>query len=195
MHDHRDPWKWPVVLAVTVAVWLAGAFLLPRSWIAFILATHQDQTAAQATGGDPWLVLLPPPEIVVRPDDEPPPHPDTPPPPPREHIDPQWWVSGMRVRIVDARSPQAAVPRPTLRDTLNQILHELGLVEELTMIPKPDSTVAAALLILQREDALRFDALKPYFNAVARSRDYADIMSRAADMYGDFLQQEIMVPD
>ena len=30
---------------------------------------------------------------------------------------------------------------------------------------------------------------------MARARDYADIMSRAADMYDDFLRTEIMTPD
>ncbi len=40
-----------------------------------------------------------------------------------------------------------------------------------------------------------FESMKPYLAALGRSEDYADIMSRASDMYDDFLQQQIMVPD
>ena len=60
---------------------------------------------------------------------------------------------------------------------------------------RPDSVLAARLFLMQVEDSFRFDELKPYLQAMARSRDYADIMSRAADMYDNFLATEIMTPD
>jgi hypothetical protein len=60
---------------------------------------------------------------------------------------------------------------------------------------RPDSVLASRLLILQQEDSFRFDELKPYFEAMARAHDYSDIMSRAADMYGEHLGSQIMVPD
>ena len=74
-------------------------------------------------------------------------------------------------------------------------LERLGVGQDLLTLVKPDSVLAARLILLQREDQMGFDELKPYFQAVTRSRAYADILSRAADMYGDFLQQEIIVPD
>ncbi len=60
---------------------------------------------------------------------------------------------------------------------------------------RPDSLLASRLFLLRVEDSFKFDELKPYLSAMARSRDYADIMSRAADMYDHFLAQEIMTPD
>ncbi len=55
--------------------------------------------------------------------------------------------------------------------------------------------MASRLFVMQVEDSFRFDELKPYLEAMAKSRDYADIMSRAADMYDNFLATEIMTPD
>ena len=49
--------------------------------------------------------------------------------------------------------------------------------------------------MLQLEDSFKFDELKPYLRAMTKSRAYADILSRAADMYDDFLGTEIMTPD
>jgi len=194
MRERNDPWKWPFVLTLTAGLWPAAIFWLPTGVIDFVFAPHRQLTDRHQRPPARWITLVPPPQIRVV-ETEPTDRKASEPPPVEVATDPDWWTSGMRIRIVDATVLTAGPPRATLRDTVELILHELGIVRELEMIDRPDSVVAAALVLLAREDALKFADLEPYFSAVARSRDYADIMSRAADMYGDFLQQEIRVPD
>ena len=193
MRKRSDPWKWPFVILVTVGFWLPVVFLVPRDWYDFLFASTRPLDQINPSTAGPWLALVPPPEIEVAAETEPEPR-RRPPEPPPVAPDPDWWTRGLRVRAVTAlRGPDPATP--TLRDTLDVIMKELGIVGELTRFTKPDSVLAAALILLEREDSFRFDELKPYLTAVSRSRAYADIMSRAADMYDEFLGREIMVPD
>ncbi|MFN2370010.1 MAG: hypothetical protein ABR506_02525, partial [Candidatus Krumholzibacteriia bacterium] len=84
---------------------------------------------------------------------------------------------------------------PTPADSARILLDAVGLPVELAMIARPDSALAARLLLLRREDAMRFDALKPYLHAMGRSAMYRDLQARVADMYDDFLRQEIIVTE
>jgi hypothetical protein len=191
MRDRREPWKWPVCIGVTVAVFLGTAFLLPASWIRHFfsplpLAVERTDRAARR-----WLVVLPPPELepVGRHEQDPPPPARQ---PRRDFQDPRWWQEGWRIRQDDAATRLLAVA-PT--DSLEILLNVLGLEREFMMQARPDSILAAKLLLLAVEESFNFDELKPLWQGVARSRAYADILSRAADMYGEHLQSEIMVPD
>lgn len=69
----------------------------------------------------------------------------------------------------------------------------LGVTSGLRAGARADSLLASRLRLLRLKDDFRFDELKPYLHALSRSAAYADIMSRSADMFGDFLEQEIMV--
>jgi len=86
-------------------------------------------------------------------------------------------------------------PQAAESDTVSLLLTELGLGTEFLTRTEPDSVLAARLFLLQVEDQFRYDELKPYLTHLARSKAYADILSRAADMYDEHLQQEIQVPD
>ena len=191
LHRRGSPWRWPAATALALALVLTGILGTPRSWIDSFLAPHGPGHRFDREPPRPWLVLMPPPEIVVRsvPPGRAPVVPlELPEPPPVA----AWWRAGWRIRV--AATPLRS-PRPTPVDSAHFLLQSLGLDRELAVRTRPDSLLAIRLLLLQREDAYRFDELKPYFEAMTRARAYADIQSRAADMYDDFLAGEIMVPD
>jgi hypothetical protein len=106
--------------------------------------------------------------------------------------DPRWWTAGWEVRTETATAQDL---RPAGPDSTAVVLQALGLGEDFLARVRPDSVMAQRLLLLRHEDSFRFDELKPYLAAMGRARDYADMMSRAADMYGEHLQSEIMTPD
>ena len=192
MRPRRDPWKWPVT-GLTVLLFLGTVFLVPRSWIdsffsPLVLDAH-DRNAA----GRSWMAILPPLEIEVERSAAPPPTPPERERPRPSREDPGWWTAGWEVRAGDGVSRDFT---PARRDSVVVIVMEaLGLGQDFMTRPRPDSVMAQRLHLLQTEDSFRFDELKPDLSAMARSRAYADIMSRAADMYGEHLQSEIMTPD
>ena len=162
---------------------------MPRAWIAFFFSPLDLDRFAATEAAAPWLVLLPPPEVAVAPEtsaDEPADRPAPTPPAP------DWWTSAWRVRIADAQVEGFAA---TPRDSAHVLLDALHLSGDLSRLARPDSVIAARLLLLQREDSLRFDELKPYLHALARARVYRGVQARKADMYDDFLRQDIIVPD
>ncbi|MEN8005779.1 MAG: hypothetical protein ABFS42_02145 [Candidatus Krumholzibacteriota bacterium] len=193
MRDRRDPWKWPFSIGLTLVVFLGAVFLLPQPWIDAFFSPLSLQEGRQRDPASPWLVILPPPTIETVPDFEPE-VPDQRPEPYLDeiHHDPDWWSRSWVIRPVE-KSPatgSAAVP-----DSVAMLLAALGVERDFITRARPDSVLAARLFILQVEDSFNFDELKPYLRAMGRSRDYADILSRAADMYDDFLATEIMTPD
>jgi hypothetical protein len=192
MHRRRqDPWKWPVT-GLAVLLLLGGLLLVPAAWIRSFFSPLDLREHEAERAGRRWLAILPPPEIAVAPPDEPPPPaPQTERPrPPRE--DPDWWTAGWEVR---AGEEIVRDLRPAPPDSAVVVLEALGLGADFMMRVRPDSLLARRLVLLRQEDSFRFDELKPYLAAMARARDYADLMSRAADMYGEHLQSEIMTPD
>jgi len=188
MRDRRDPWKWPVTIGLVVSLMWAAIFVLPRSWLDFLLAPQGDLVLPSGLRDREVLTLLPPLSLEVV---SSPPSPEIKEPvfpPPRE--DPRWWTEGWAVTTVQDR---ALFPAPV--DTVTQVLEALGLGADFMIRTRPDSVLAARLFKLRLEDGFRYEELKPYLTQMARSRAYADILSRAADMYGEHLSQEIRVPD
>jgi len=189
MRPH-DPWKWPASIVVAL-VFLGSLFLLPRAWI-FLLpqAAHSTGEHLAARTGR-WLVLHPPPEIEVETPQTPPAaKPDEPP----VFRPADWWRRGVAVAITGDDSPADLVAdRPAAVDSIRTALDMLGVAPDLLTRARPDSILAARLRMLRVEEGFRFDELKPYLYALSRAAAYADIMSRSADMFGDFLDQEIMV--
>lgn len=193
MRDRVDPWKWPVSITMAVGLMLAAALWLPRSWLGFLLSPRGPTGALEQQIESSWLVVQPPPELeVVLPEADPQP----PLPPlslPRLHQDPRWWTNGW---IVGAEQDEALfATSPATPDTLQLLLTELGLDADFGSEARPDSVLAARLFLLQLHDGLRYDELKPYLTQLSRASAYADILSRAADMYDEHLRQEIRVPD
>jgi hypothetical protein len=193
MRDRRDPWKWPCCIGATVAMVLVTVFLLPQSWIAAFfspLSLVERQERAQAPR---WLAILPPPAVEMVADDVREPEPPILEPfRPELHLDPDWWSRGWVVRA-DPGPPVADAAAPP--DSMAILLAALGLERDFMHRARPDSVLAARLFIMKVEDSFGFDELKPYLSAMTRSRAMADIHSRAADMYDNFLAQEIMTPD
>ena len=192
MRDRRDPWKWPFAIGLALGLTLAVGLWLPRTWLNFLLAPQDSSRATTGPAGR-WLVLQPPPVIEVQtardPRPDPPARPQTPPP----HEDPRWWLAGF---AAGARADTALfAPAAAPVDTVAQVLAALGLGQDFMTAARPDSVLAARLILLQAHDALAFDALKPLLLQMGRAERYADIMSKAADMYDEPLAQEIRVPD
>jgi hypothetical protein len=182
-----SPWRWPAAWALALGFLAAVVFLVPAAWIQWFFSPLDLERGSRAEPR-PWLVLVPPPEVLpAAPMDEPqkrPPAP-APTPPPAD-----WWTAAWRVRVAD---DVAAGTAAASEDSDRIVLDALGLPTDLAMIVRPDSVMAARLLLMQREDSFRFDELKPYLSAMTRAAAYRDLQSRVADMYDDFLRQDIMV--
>jgi len=193
MRDRRDPWKWPICVGVTVAMVLGTAFLLPQSWINAFFSPLSLVERLEREPPPEWMIILPPPPVEVVSDHHPEPLTPRPDPArPKTHRDPDWWSRGWRV-MTAPDTPAAGPQAPA--DSVVILLAALGVERDFMTRVRPDSVLASRLFLMQVEDSFKFDELKPYLEAMARSRDYADIMSRAADMYDDFLATEIMTPD
>ena len=189
MRRRESPWRWPAAVGLTIGLLLAGVFLVPQSWFDAFFSPLDLGADDGRTKPRPWLVLVPPPQVAVL-DRGTPPAPPEPAPP--EPATADWWTRGWRVRVAE---DLAAGLSPTPEDSSRVVLDALGLPTDLAMLVRPDSLLAARLLIMRREDGFRFDELKPYLQAMTRAAMYRDIQARAADMYDDFLHQDIIVPD
>lgn len=99
------------------------------------------------------------------------------------------------MRWVPGSAGRSVLLVPAKNDTLLFLLKGLGLDLSLLQKSRPDSIMAARLLLLKVHDRLLYDELKPYWSQVPLQRARADILSRAADMYHEHLQQTIEVPD
>ncbi len=193
MRDRRDPWKWPFSIGLTLAVFLGAAFLLPQQWIESFFSPLSLMDRLEREQEPRWMVILPPPPIemvsdIQRGKSDPQSEED------RDgiHQDPDWWSRGWIIRAAE-RSVEAA--SPTVEDSVAILLTALGVERDFINRARPDSVLAARLFMMRVEDSFNFDEWKPYLDAMAYSRDYADLMSRAADMYDSFLATEIMTPD
>ncbi len=193
MRERRDPWKWPVTVGLTAGLLWAVVFWLPRSWLSFLLPNPLVAGAGPALRPQEMLTLLPPLVVVVQPDPrEPPPAAELPEPP--APVDPRWWTDGWAVTAVnDTALFNAGATAPP--DTVGRLLQALGLGDDFMTWARPDSILAARLFELRLEEGFDYDELKPYLSGLARSRAYADILSRAADMYNEHLAKVIQVPD
>ncbi len=191
MRRRSNPWRWPAFTALAVVLLLTFTLGMPRSWIDSFLSRHDPGRWSDAKASRPWLVLLPPPVVEVVPLRRAEPAEV----PPRNEPVPEvadWWREGWRIRIAETVRGDL---RPSAEDSTRYLLTSLGLAPDLAQRARPDSILAARLILLRRQESFRFDELKPYFEAMTRARAYADLHSRAADMYDNFLAQEIMVPD
>lgn len=193
MRDRRDPWKWPVSIGMALTLTLAVGLWLPRSWLGFLLSPPVPTTRIEGQTHRRWQTILPPPVVEVADPTLRPAPPDRPAPRPLRQ-DPRWWSEGWVVSAAEDKALFVA-PVPTAADTIRLVLAELGLGVDFMTRARPDSVLAARLFMLQLEDNLRFDELKPYLTQLGRAKAYGDIISRVADMYDEPLRQEIQVPD
>jgi len=168
---------------------LALLLLVPRNWI-FLLPAGNRRTCPRESGqGRNWLQLQPPPEIQVDPAPQSTPERRTVRPDTFQPAD--WWRPGVAVSPLRGGDDR---PGPVARrDSMDMILDLLGVQPDVARRAFPDSLLEARLKLLAVRDGLSFDSLKPYLDALVRSGAHADMQSRKADMYNDFLGREIMV--
>ncbi len=191
MHHHPDPWKWPFALITALAITAVVFFVIPLGWWD-LLALPRQLPEHDARPEARWLILLPPPNFQTSPPDIPNNIRKDQPIPKVPEVDPRWWTDGWRIRVA---TEAHSLAHPVAEDSVQYLLQELGLGVDFMTRSRPDSLLADRLMFMHLEDGFRFDELKPYLGAMTRARAYADVMSRAADMYDDFLQSSIMVPD
>ena len=188
----RSPWTWPACLGLALVLTGLAFLFTPRSWIFLLPGAGAGAKGMTRQGSRPWLDILPPLDIeVVARIPEDPARPDIRPVAPPE--DPRWWTEGWRVRTVTAVQADSSVPAPV--DSIQILLQMLGAPPDILQAVRPDSVLASHLFFGRLEDSFAFEELKPYLAAMGRSEDYRDILSRAADLYDDFLHQEIITPD
>jgi len=173
-------------------LWLAT--LVPASWWA-LLVPDQPLRATVAAGPEVDFMIedlevgpAPPAIEIAGAGEEP--------APPARHLDPDWWTRAWNARIVFDRLP-APAPAPALPDTLVPpvLVGLLGLEASREFIlAAADSVVEARLWQLVQEERLRLTDLDGLFTAIARARAYADMKSREAAMYGEFMFETVPVP-
>lgn len=192
MRNRGSPWKWPLCIGLAFALVLVTVYWVPQAWIdAFFSPLSLDERWLQDQGPRWGILLEPPPDFAAddQVDSSPKPHE---PQPVTDHLDPDWWVRGVAIRTVTDPGNESSQDVP---DSVMLLLTALGLERDFMARARPDSVLASRLFMMQVEGSFRFDELKPYLSAMARSRCYADIMSRKADMYDEFLSRTIMTPD
>ncbi len=193
MNNRPNPWRWLVAVSLAATLLWVVVFVIPPNWFAYILDIKRirlDDNNAQSIA---WLILNPPPELLV--DYEP------------EIMSPQdsqlqeaepfkaqdWWNQSAAISIV--KDDSALKIQVSHQDSVRFIFNHLGLAQDFMTRTQPDSVLAAKIFFLQLEDSFDFSDAKSYLSAIGRAKDYEDIMSRAAAMYDEFLQTNIMVPD
>lgn len=192
MRDRKDPWKWPFAWGLALTLVLGFFVYIPASWLEG--SGNNSQAYQDELSHGKWLILSAPPEILVIPPEPEDQQEDQ--PEPKSIVDQsKWWTEAWQVRTEITVVDDLTGPRSQPTDSLDIFLQELGLGREIFELARPDSILAARLVLLRRQESWEFDHMKPYLEGLTRSRAYADILSRAADMYGDFLQSEIMTPD
>jgi len=193
MRDRRNPWKWPICIGLALTMVLVAGYLIPARWIDAFFSPLSLVERLEREQAPRWMVIIPSPQVEIVPDHQ---RETTPsrldPKFPAPHRDPDWWTKGWRIRPVVEAGPQEM---QAVIDSARILLTALGVERDFMTRARPDSVLANRLALLRIEDSFKFDEMKPYLRAMIRSRAYADIMSRAADMYDDFLQTEIMTPD
>lgn len=185
-------WAWPAAW-VGVLLLLTGATLVPETWWWLLVPDrYRGREAELAAPAALELleleVLPPPPPIAIAPDDA-----RREPPAPAPHLDPDWWTRGWNARIV----PDLAPARPELPDSLlpRPLLDILGAQATLDLVlAQPDSVVQARIWWLTQEEQLSRDDLDGLFGAIAKARAYADLKSREAAMYDEFINETVPVP-
>ena len=190
---HRPGWIWPSAW-FAAAVLVVLATLVPHAWW-WLLIPDRNLTDSSPSSFGPTFelveleVVAPPPVVLVTRDLE-----KTDPLAPEPHLDPDWWTRSWDARI-DA---DLARRRSTLPDSLllpQPLLDIWGAQATVELIlAQPDSVVQARIWRLVQAEELTRDDADGLFSAIARARSYADMKSREAAMYDEFIFETVPVP-
>jgi len=186
----RPRWIWPATAAGTLLL-LGLALLVPEAWW-YLLVPDRPLRALHTAGpeitfeGANVEVIAPPPVIETLPADER----TAPLPPPPE---PDWWTDAWNVRIdADLGRRAPALPDSLIPAPLRELIGAQATVA--LILAAPDSVVEARLWQLVEEERLGRNDLDGLFAAIARARAYADLKSREAAMYDEFIFETVPVP-
>ncbi len=191
-HQPRPRSPWGACLGATIGL-MALLLLVPGAWWQTLWrSTRQTPRELPRLAEAPAFTLLeiaPPPSVeMVAPDA------DLARESPREVPDAAWWDRAWEVRIQDDllrhAAPSSAVTTPWAA------LGALGLPTSLeAALTVPDSALAARVWELIWEDKVDLSHLADYFRAIGRGRAYADLKSREAAMFGEFLFETVPVTE
>jgi len=108
--------------------------------------------------------------------------------------EPSWWTRALEERAAADLRGQPAV---TAADTVSWVgFGSTGLPAALEIVlTVPDSLLSSRLWELREEEDLRLSPLRDLFHAVSRGRTFADLKSREAAMFGEFVNESITVPN
>jgi hypothetical protein len=191
-HQPRPPSPWGACTLAAAAI-LVLLLLVPATWWQAVwLRTRLQPREAPPLSGRPDFVLLEiagPQVVEVVPVMDKTVH-DL----PRELPDAAWWDRGWEVRVQTGLWPDVmpAAPDTTPWATLGALGLPTSLAAALTM---PDSALTAKVWELVWEDKLSLREFADYFRAIGRSRVYADLRSREAAMFGEFIFETVPVTE
>lgn len=192
-HQPRPRSPWGACLLATVVL-MAMLLLVPLPWWQTMWrstrhAPRQTAPLAEAPAFELLEIAAPPVVEIVPSTTEPSSHEV-----PREPPDAAWWDRAWEVRVhADLRRGAApAVADTTPWAALGALGLPTSLAEALTV---PDSALAARVWELVWEDKVDLSRLADYFRAIGRGRAYADLRSREAAMFGEFLFETVPVTE
>ncbi len=183
-------WRWAAAGAVALAVLLA-LVLLPRSWWDAIWPRGRLRpvaaTPAPAALTVVEVVTVPPPRAVAaRPD-------STMPTTAGPVADAAWWDRAWHARVAaDLAPPVRTLPDSLIPGFLRDLWGSRATVD--LILAAPDSVVQARLWLLVEQERVAASDVGGLFTAIARARSFADMKSREAAIFDEFLPASVPVP-
>jgi len=174
-----------------VAVVLLFCFTVPRSWLEVIFSPRSPRAVGK-TADRPVLVLLPVPEIevVLEPSPAADEKEEHPPPPGLPAL---WWQAAWQTHLEGLAGHELL---PVRGDSLAaEVVQLFDSVMASVRRAEPVCSRARKLAVLRLRELADITDLKPLLQGLARSRRYAEILNTKAMLFGDFLAEEIPVPD
>jgi hypothetical protein len=188
MFPRHDIIKWTLSGALALLL-LGGMLSLAERWL--MGGAGRPPPAVPAWNGpEGWLTFLPR-EVEVDPFE-----PDrraSAPPAAEPWVEAPWWRLAWEGTFVPASSsPAMSTGRP---DSVQLALARLGLAADFAERARPDSVLAARLIRLSRREGYLPADVRPLLLSIGRAKAYRAVVSRAAEMYDEFLAQEIITTD
>lgn len=186
----RDAWTWPASLG-GAALSLLILLLLPPAWLRFMLP-DRGLRPPLSRPLEPHLRVVElapaslPPIITPVPSEQ-----TAAPPAVPVWDDDEWWHRAWHGRLAQDLRPRTlrpdSLPSPILTTLLSAGM-DLDLI-----LATPDSVIEARLWRLVQTEQLARNDLDGLFSAIARARAYADLKSREAAMYNEFINETVPI--
>ena len=103
-----------------------------------------------------------------------------------------WWNAAWQLHI---QQETARLLVPEQADSIASSLFESATVSVLLRKAERDTSFAVLMALYEMRLRERHAELKPYWETVTRSRQYREILNTGARLFGEFLLEEISVPN